>query len=259
MKGVLTLSKFTTQVRYICESYAGREAETYDGIQEIIELAIPKIFSNYPIFDENYRGELNKKILTHFYNMEIGFETVGLWKLKLNTKMFEIMPYYNQLYKSALLEFDPLKNFDYSRTEEVIGESTGRNSGTNTGTTNTEQTTENNTEQTDYRMYSDTPSGGLDVVEGVEIEGNEYQYLTNLTKNTGKGKVEQNGTGRGTTEGSYTDNSTANNKIDREEIVTGKQGTDSYSKLLKEYRETMLNIDMLIIKDLDSLFFGLWE
>ena len=42
------------------------------------------------------------------------------------------------------------------------------------------------------------------------------------------------------------------------EHVKGKTPGASYSKLLQEYRETFLNIDMMIIDDLSDLFFGLW-
>ena len=42
------------------------------------------------------------------------------------------------------------------------------------------------------------------------------------------------------------------------EHVKGKTGGVSFSKLLQEFRETFLNIDVMIINDLNDLFFGLW-
>ena len=42
------------------------------------------------------------------------------------------------------------------------------------------------------------------------------------------------------------------------EHVRGKGGGVSYSAMLQEYRETFLNIDMMIIDDLEPLFMGLW-
>ena len=116
------MSKYTTEVRYICETYAGlTESEGYDSIDEIVEKAVPKIFrsADIPMFageTEAHRALLLKKILLHYYTREIGYETVGLWKLKLNQKLVEIMPYYNQLYESELLQFDPLKNVDVTKT-----------------------------------------------------------------------------------------------------------------------------------------------
>lgn len=104
------MSKYTTEVRYICEKYAGLdESVGYLSIRDVISRAREVIFDfDYPIFDENYRSVLETKILKHFYTREIGEETVGLWKLRLDARMNEIMPYYNQRYESELIKFNPL-------------------------------------------------------------------------------------------------------------------------------------------------------
>ena len=83
------MSKYTTEVRYICEHEAGlTESVGYNDIDRVLALSVGKIFDfDYPIFDEAYRNVLNIKILRHFYTREIGFETVGLWKHYLRTKM----------------------------------------------------------------------------------------------------------------------------------------------------------------------------
>ena len=102
------MSKYTTEVRYICEHYAGlNESTGFEDVDEIVDKARHNIFSNYTINDENQRAELEKKILKHYYTREIGFETVGLFKLYLNNRMAEIMPYYNKLYESETFEFNP--------------------------------------------------------------------------------------------------------------------------------------------------------
>lgn len=57
-------------------------------------------------------------------------------------------------------------------------------------------------------------------------------------------------------------NSTAQHNINTTEDyiqhVTGKNGTSSYAKMLLEYRDTLLNIDTMIINELSDLFFNLW-
>ena len=59
-----------------------------------------------------------------------------------------------------------------------------------------------------------------------------------------------NGTGQsvfdGTTTGEYA------------EHVYGKFPGKGYAKLLQEFRETFLNIDLDVIKELRNLFFNLW-
>lgn len=110
------MSKYTTEVRFICENYAGLQDST-SNYRDVIEKSRAKVFDfDFPIYDESYRSVLETKILKHFYTREIGFETVGLWKLWMDKRLNEIMPYYNQLYKSATLEFNPFYDFDYTTT-----------------------------------------------------------------------------------------------------------------------------------------------
>ena len=119
------MSKYTTELRYICEQFAGLdESVGYNDIDEVIEGSRDKIFDfPYPIFDNEYKPGLEKKIIEHYYTREISEETVGLWKLRLRAKMNEIMPYYNKLYESELLEFNPLYTHDIT----VDGESHSKN------------------------------------------------------------------------------------------------------------------------------------
>lgn len=142
------MSKYTTELRYICEHLAGYdESKGYDDVDEIIETAAPLIFSfNYPIFDLAYKLPLEIKILRHFYTREISEETYGLWKLRLQARLNEIMPYYNQLYKSETLQFNPLYDVDYTR--QYTKESNGEHDKTEIENTTNSETTENNLEQT---------------------------------------------------------------------------------------------------------------
>ena len=129
------MSDFTTQLRFICESYAGRTKEGSEAkdVDSIIALARPQLFNfDYPIFDEAYRPELETKIINHFYTQEIGQETVGLFKQRLKTKMREIMPYYNQFYLSERMKFDPFKNADYVDLHNQSAEGTSRITNNNT-------------------------------------------------------------------------------------------------------------------------------
>lgn len=264
------MSIYTTQVRYICESYGEPKDggyESYDDVCSLIDSVSNKIFSQYPIYKEEHRQELNRKILLHYYNMEIGYETVGLWKLKLNARMNEIMPYYNKMYESAELEFNPLENFKYTRNENIKTQGVGDSSGNSKsgGVTMTKQNTTSTSEQTDYRLYSDTPTDGLKGLDGTSkpegTEGEGYYYLTNATKNKGSGSATQGVMGDASSQGNseYSDHNTRADNSERLEDVSGKQGTDSYSKMLMEYRDTIINIDMMIIEKLDSLFLGLWN
>lgn len=68
-------------------------------IQTLINNGFDFKLDNYPIFDENYRETLNSKILNHYFDAEIGFETAPLFRHYLLAKLNEIMPTYNIMYE----------------------------------------------------------------------------------------------------------------------------------------------------------------
>lgn len=309
------MSKYTTEVRFICETSAGlNESEGSDNVDSILDKCWNKVFNfDFPIFDENYREVLCRKILKHYYTREIAHETVGRWKLAMNAKLNEIMPYYNQLYKSELLEFNPFYDVDLTRsregsgTRDTVGSSSntstenGSNEKTDTLTSketnsktsdstesNTSKTTEsssNNTVTNDNTLnrFSDTPQNSMDT-QGIA----DSVPLTTVTKvnedidvnSTGNSTVDATGskTGKVTDSGSVdksvsdivkgkdsrnvvgNGSSTENiNSTDKYiETVKGKQGTENYSTMLKKFRETFLNIDMMIIDECSDCFFTLW-
>lgn len=263
------MSKYTTEVRFICESKAGlSESAGCDNVDDIISKSWDKIFTSKAVFfDEAYRSALCQKILKHYYLREIGCETVGIWKLWMNTRLEEIMPFYNQLYKSALIEFNPLYDVDLKRTHnrkidsskqddgtsKVVSDGTSSESGT--GST-TESGSSNNTKKD---LYSDTPQGAI---TGLENEN----YLTNARKVTDSGSTSNNnssefsnsGTNKSTVNGETSNTGTANSIENYMENVSGKQGSESYSSMLLKFRETFLNIDMQVIEEFSDLFMGLW-
>lgn len=114
------MSDYTTQIRFICESKSGlTDSVGFSGIMEAIENSVDDIFNfEWPIFDEAYRVPLEIKILRHFYTREIGEETFGLWQLRLCDRLNVIMPYYNQLYKSELIKFNPMYDVDLTTEHE---------------------------------------------------------------------------------------------------------------------------------------------
>ena len=96
------------------------------------------------------------------------------------------------------------------------------------------------------------------------VDDTGTQQNGGTSKNTGTQNIEETETNTGTqkNDGSKTLKSEfttgVNTTEEYLEHVKGKTPGASYSKLLSEYRETFLNIDMMIIDDLSDLFFGLW-
>lgn len=253
------MSKYTTEVRFICENSAGlSKSEGADNVDSILDKCWNKIFNfDFPIFDENYRQVLCRKILKHYYTREIAHETVGRWKLALNAKLNEIMPYYNQLYKSELLEFNPFYDVDLTRSREGSGTSnrTSNNRETNSGTSKNVSSGSGTSNTNTLNRFSDTPQNSMDT-QGIA----DSVPLTTVTKVNEDNTTTNTSTDTLTRDDSKTGNGTENiNSTDKYiETVKGKQGTENYSNLLKKFRETFLNIDMMIIEDCSDCFFTLW-
>ena len=299
------MSKYTTEVRYICEHFSGlSESVGYNNVEQVIKNCLTKVFDfNFPIFDESYRTVLETKILRHYYTREIGLETVGLWKLKLNTKLNEIMPFYNQLYKSELIEFNPLYDVELTRERKTEGKGTkdtensesrnGKNhadtsqSSSNTVTENGEDkgtvngtsdgTQNQNTSGNATNMYSDTPQGAITDLQGGKyltnasvdsatntFAGASHDSTSQTSENTRNNVTNTDGSTDSSNDGEYSSNmdgysnTTLSNTEDYLEHVFGSNGGESFSKRLNDYRATFINIDMMVINELEELFFGLW-
>lgn len=233
------MSRYTIELRYLIEG-------NYDlGLKD------------YPIFDESYREQLNNKIIQHYYFREIGFETEALFKNRLNQKMNEIMPYYNQMYESSKLKIDPLSTIDleevFSRKSKTTGEGTSSTSGTGNNTNNF-----NSTDTTDYGKISKFSD-----IAQAQTTPNEIlndKYLTSATVDDGQDKNTNTGTNTSQTESTTSGTSTDKRNLDEDTTLTrkGNNGMASESELLNMYRETFLNIDMMVIEDLSELFLGIW-
>lgn len=279
------MSKYTTEVRFICESKSGlEESKGASSVDEVIANSWSKIFtSKVSFFDEAYRSVLCQKILKHYYLREIGAETVGIWMLWMNTRLEEIMPYYNQLYESAKIEFDPMHDVNLTRKHERNVDGTSKEDGTRTDNTtgnrtltggrdtdSTGSSTRNTTsgsDETKRDLYSDTPQGAITGLENENYLTNARKITnnvngtgteeTNTTENTGTNYSETEYT-TGKVDGITSNTGSSSTTEDYLETITGKQGTESFSSLLNKFRETFLNIDMQVIEEFSDLFFGLW-
>lgn len=240
------MSKYTTQLRWIVEQI-GQGLEVPDG-QEYADAVYKYIgLSKYPIFDESYRSRLNDKIIDHYFFREIGQETAAQFAQMMKRTMQEIMPKYNRLYK--VLETDlshPLSDFTRHRDidEDLKSEIDGTSSTRSNGTSSTESTDHNR------NVFQDTPMSLLSNDGSPSIE--DLDYATNVTYNDGNGNTS------GATS-SNVNGLTTTDRIDNRQKVEDEYGRNkSLASLIDEYVDKFVDIDVLVIKDLEDLFFKLW-
>lgn len=178
----------------LCRTIAGEKyCLEYPQVNNIIEKARPSVFSfDYPIFNPDYKATLEHKIMRHYYMQEIGLETVGQWKLKLEDKLNLIMPYYNQLYESAQLKIEPFNDVDYTRENSTNTSGTESSKGQTVNTGNATNVSNEN--------YSEDSTN----------TGNTESVTNENGKTTGANSSESKSTGQeiGSTGGDHTHGST---------------------------------------------------
>lgn len=193
-------------------------------IKSLIDNNFDFKMDSYPIFDENYREILNQKILYHYYENEIGFETASLFRFYLNNKLNEIMPYYNELYKvqKKIIDDNLLLN-NVNITERLIGSNT------------TETQSNSNSNSNSKNLFQDTPQGEIS-----NTEINNQKWATNLTLNSNSINDLSNASGSGTNEYLKT--------------IIGNNGGKFNIDILNDIKNNILNIDLMIINELYDLF-----
>ena len=219
------MAVFTMMLQECIENYVG-DRETFNAI----------CLSEYPIFDESYRAELNKKIVDHYYLREIGQETVSMFMFTVKRKMNEIMPYYNQLYDSERLEYDPLFQMDYSTISSGDYSGVGSESSTSSSSSNSV------TDSTGRTVNSDMPSVAL---------SNVGNYASSAADSVAESKSVTDGSGDANSASESKSESSSSSRI------TGRS-VDAPT-LLARYRAILLNIDMMVVAELDDCFMGLWS
>lgn len=186
---------------------------------------------DYPLFDPDYREGLNTKIKNHFMYQEIGHETVEQFTFSMRRKMHEIMPLYNELYKTTRMEFDPLSTIDIRNTSSASQEQAS--SGTS------ESDTDSDVNTVSKNVASTFPQ--------LALAGNKDYATSGADSNS-----------QTTTAGKIGENTSAESSATSSSESTTKGYQGSPAQLIMAYRAALLNVDMLIINDLDELFMAVW-
>ena len=210
------MSRFTTELRFMFESW---NDQTQTGAASDVMTVINN--TRQTLFDFDYphseltneeKEHLEKNFMLQFYTREIGFETFGLFKHKLQAKLWSIMPKYNKLYAVEHENLDFFSDVDWQkrragdvnkRTGSISHANSGSETTTTTGSykdtnagditnvqtgsvkdttggTDTKTTSgkyKDTNSGSDISVYSDTPQSTVDipVTDG---------YATNVTKDT---------------------------------------------------------------------------
>lgn len=263
------MSKYTTEVRYICENIAKNKdnnIDLYDIIKvvdlswkDIVNLDLAFSLCIKPITNEFVVNHFNK-IIPHIflqnYTREIGSETYALWKFRLQNKLNTILPFYADMYESITLKFDPL--IDTNITHDSSGSKffTSKNEGEKDNNTIHDEVTSNYTNEGErdtknISKYSETPQGSItDLKEGKYLSSAMIDENDNYNLDIGNNEYR-----RDMTDVTTTDTTTTHDENDSNiTIIKGKSSGVSYAKLIMEYRKSIINIDQMFLNEFKDMF-----
>lgn len=256
-------------------------------LYEIEENPLTPLFNfNYPFYcdDEHVRKEFEQKFIDYYFECEIGSETFYRWERRFKSLLTTRMPYYRQLYETELRT----KNMDFMLNkdlrETIIKEVTGNDreniqghvqeSGANevTGlshTTSSQQSQSSGSQEghvNDERKESNVDNG----ISYVNINDSLTSYskgnsttsasddrqVTTATDSDGRNETSSSQSHQRQNEEVKDSSHQVSEKT--EFLSQGNIGVTSSAELLQKWRNVLINIDEMIIKECGCLFLSIY-
>lgn len=211
----------------------------------------------YNFYSDEARPNFEQLFKDYFRFREIGFETVPRFKHELKSKLNLIMPYYTQLYETEvkskdinfLLNKDLKETFTRELTQTGTEDSSSQNSGTDISTNTS--STEASSNSTSKESYLDNGNADINLTEG---------NLTGVSGNNSEGSTASSSSTNNTISSTGSTNTTnSNNETESTTLLSqGNIGITSSAELLQKWRDTIININHLIISECEDLFMQLY-
>lgn len=223
------MSKYTTTLYDLMEDVnEGKEDLTID--EKITNLASVLFDFTYPYPTPEDKTRIERAIIKHYLMREIAFETVGLFKLKLNDRLNLIMPKYNSAYKNLDDEVSPYIN-NYIQEKG----SNNRNS------TSKAQTSGTDTREADtFETTSDTPQGILTELKEGKYSSGARATVSNDSANTST-----------TSNGSDEEIASSTREL---ESLQGLTGAEAF----RVYFDNLISLDEELVYEFSDLFMCIW-
>ena len=261
-------------------------------LRKLLQLNNFELFDfDYQFDDPNFKAQIEQAVIDYYYNYEIGTETPAEFKRRFQAKWLSIIDYYNQLYNTTLLTYNPLINYKLTEALEQLATSNNtQNSVTDTSSNGTttqegtdvlEQTTSTDSTRTDNLTVNTTNSSegsgnektsdypqqaiaGGDYLDGektstTNTSGTNTTLNTGTQTNAGTGQNDSTTTSDNTshsedsanTTGTLTAEGTTNTNY--EKTIEGLTGT-SYQELIVKERQNLIRLIPMVISELKPLF-----
>lgn len=266
--GYVTSPKYTAELREFFDQYYVDPMTT----AQLIEAGRANLFDfTYPLYNAGVKTQFETGIIRQFFFREIGFDTFGIFKFRLENWLNLNMPYFNKLYLSIAIE-DEKSPLDNSNRNETYTKTIDRD---NTvaindlekvtdanGTSSSDA--DNTTNRFNRDILSNTPDTRLQLATGEDGSGMTgiIEYASQIDENKSIDKIISSVDDTTTAKTTETTNGTTVQTDNKTETYTqeahGKIGIQSYAHLLKEYRENLARVDKMLYREINELFMLLY-
>lgn len=211
-------SKYTLQLYYI---YKDNSYNLFD--------------QPYNLYNNELKPYFEEKFFQHFMFYEIGFDNVNIFKQHLISTLNDIYPKYKQLYETEIR----CQNIDFMLNKDLKESYVRKLNGESEGNSQASSSSDNTSSSNDLSIANDTPQNKIDDLD---------KYMTSASK------TNSNSTNNSTSNANNTIKNKSNNTEEYELISQGNIGVTSSAELLEKWRNVLINIDLMIFKELENLF-----
>lgn len=212
------MSKYTFELRELIMTFGEDEIKSWFMDYDIHDYLTDAEIAIITQHGTWTKEKLAQKIIDHYFMREVALETPAEFKMRAKVAMQEIMEEKLPLIYSASIQYDPLVNVDYQ--EVYSGSNSGRSVSDSSGLV----------------VNSDTPQGQISKTQILE------------------GKYASNTSGNQVDDTTHTEGNQSYTKS-----VRGNSGVSATAqKMIQQYRDNIIMINKDIIKDLSTLFIGVY-
>lgn len=216
------MARYTIELRNVIQLYGEETVKSWFEDYELSDYLTPDQIETITTSGVWNKHKLAQMILDHYYMYEIGFETPALFRHQAKVLIRELMEEKAPLIYSAAIKYDPLVNVDYTETFTQTTSNTGNSTSNSSG----------------LSVASDTPQGKI---SKSAILAGDYASSTGADETTDSTNTSANGT------------------QDYVRKTKGNSGVSATAqKMVQQYRENIIMINRDIIKDMRSLFMGIY-
>ena len=244
-------------------------------LRDIIEHGHDIFNFNYEFYDETKRRKFEEDFIKHFYFREICHPVIDRFIFYLEDKMNTVFPFYNELFKTAMIEYDKVYNYDMTETYEKLTENANNQSGVSstvsqlfdeqnststqnrtvdsTGTTKTKgsdvlsetgkenvETTSENNVSGDKEFNSEKLNKYLDTPQGLTDISNS-NYVTNVTFDREERTENSDENSSGSSETEKTSTRNVSNSNNAENNSTGRETTADEMEVISSQEQRGTN------------------